>query len=295
MNIRSVIEQEQFYSLPVNDFIRLIHDEYPSELERLKTTYSIPVQTKPRTSEPSPSQILYHGEYDEVNRTLHGLTTPDDLYTVVTSIIINELRNLPTLAADLQRETATATGSQANHDLILYMVVRQAPRLNPCLERIPPSHREHLIRGTELGAVFNFGQMAQAELPLHMSILAKPVWEYYQKRQLKKIEESGDPLLTTPSGYATLDIPYGEKFTATRVCKYVDQHANNHPHFFGTINEVVTQGMKRKKNQGQLSGKITFIKDDPGRQMIGSFYPISNEDWTKFAYKEEGGGSESTS
>jgi hypothetical protein len=208
MNLRTVIEQGEFYSLPVNDLLRLVHDEYPSELERLKTAYSIPAQTKPHTSEPSPSQILYDAEYDEVNRTLvsllllrkihnndyigfvgsqptgpqrlressfawirslfqHGLTTPDDLYTLVTSIIINDLGKSPTLAADLQRETAAATGSQAkpNHDLILYLVVRQAPDLIPSLERVPPSHRDHLVRGIELGAVFNFGQMAQAECP----------------------------------------------------------------------------------------------------------------------------------
>jgi hypothetical protein len=44
--------------------------------------------------------------------------------------------------------------------------------------------------------------------------------EYYQKRRLKKIEESRDPLLTTPSGYAVLEIPYGERFTAARFVSF---------------------------------------------------------------------------
>ncbi|GIK05037.1 hypothetical protein Aspvir_009136 [Aspergillus viridinutans] len=117
-------------------------------------------------------------------------------------------------------------------------------------------------------------------------IVAEPEQKYHQRRRLRKIQESGDPLLTTPSGYAVLEIPYGERFTAARVRKYVDQHAKESPHFFGTIDEVVIQGMKRtKKNKGQLSGKVTFIKDDPGRQMIGSFHPITDDDWTKIAYE----------
>lgn len=33
-----------------------------------------------------------------------------------------------------------------------------------------------------------------------------------------------------------------------------------------------------------VSGKISFIKDDPGRQAIGSFNPITDDDWTEMAY-----------
>lgn len=29
-----------------------------------------------------------------------------------------------------------------------------------------------------------------------------------------------------------------------------------------------------------ISGHITFIKDNPGRQEIGSFNPITETDWT---------------
>jgi hypothetical protein len=29
-----------------------------------------------------------------------------------------------------------------------------------------------------------------------------------------------------------------------------------------------------------ISGSITFIKDNPGRQEIGSFNPINETDWT---------------
>ncbi|EPS35318.1 hypothetical protein H072_11324 [Dactylellina haptotyla CBS 200.50] len=206
MDLRSAIDNGQFYSLPFTDLLRLVRDEYPSELERLKTAYSIPVQSKTSPSEPSPSQILYNNDYDEINRTLVGLsmlrkihdgdyagfaggqqpaaqrlressfawtrslfqlglTTSDDLYTLITSFIISDLGKSPTLAEDLQRETTIEIGSQTkpNHDLILYLVVRHAPHLIPCLDRVPSSHREILIRSIEFGAIFNFGQMAQAE------------------------------------------------------------------------------------------------------------------------------------
>lgn len=33
-----------------------------------------------------------------------------------------------------------------------------------------------------------------------------------------------------------------------------------------------------------VSGKVSFIKDDPGRQEIGSFHPLTNDDWTEMAY-----------
>jgi hypothetical protein len=49
---------------------------------------------------------------------------------------------------------------------------------------------------------------------------------------------------------------------------------------FGTIHEVTVQGaIPTKRNNGKLSGKVTFIKDDPGRQMIGSFNPLTEDDW----------------
>jgi hypothetical protein len=51
---------------------------------------------------------------------------------------------------------------------------------------------------------------------------------YYRKRFLKKFDDGGEPTLTTSSGYAIHDIPYGERFTANRyalcipsLCKYI--------------------------------------------------------------------------
>src|SRR5581483_7584632 len=33
-----------------------------------------------------------------------------------------------------------------------------------------------------------------------------------------------------------------------------------------------------------VRGRIEFIKDDPGRQTIGSFHPITDDEWTTEAY-----------
>ena len=52
-------------------------------------------------------------------------------------------------------------------------------------------------------------------------------------------------------------------------------YRSQEPHLFGTITKVVYEGAER----GVLSGPVSFLKDNPGRQMIGSFYPLSEDDW----------------
>ena len=43
--------------------------------------------------------------------------------------------------------------------------------------------------------------------------------------------------------------------------------------------EIATQESKI-----YVSGDLSFIKDDPGRQAIGSFNPLTDDDWTEMAY-----------
>ncbi|KFH46191.1 hypothetical protein ACRE_030170 [Hapsidospora chrysogenum ATCC 11550] len=115
-----------------------------------------------------------------------------------------------------------------------------------------------------------------ARLIFFEEVLKKSVNPYRRRRLLKTIDENGEP---THSGYATLEIPYGERFTATRVRKFVALHSKE-PCVFGTVDEVLNRGATRaKKNQGKLKGRVKFLKDDPGRQMIGSFYPLTQDDW----------------
>lgn len=64
-----------------------------------------------------------------------------------------------------------------------------------------------------------------------------------------------------------------------RIQKYVTLNSKE-PLFFGNLHEVLQRGAEAtSKNQGKVTGKITFLKENPGRQMIGSFNPITEDDW----------------
>ncbi|PGH11964.1 hypothetical protein AJ79_04551 [Helicocarpus griseus UAMH5409] len=117
------------------------------------------------------------------------------------------------------------------------------------------------------------------------------------------------------SNYHTFTIPYGPKYTAKKIEKLiykkdlllnaewnkpkdrtVDLH--RHPAFFGTVEHVVDdccgfcpipvmeedKAVAEEEAKKYISGKIEFIKNDPGRQAIGSFNPITDADWTESAY-----------
>lgn len=116
---------------------------------------------------------------------------------------------------------------------------------------------------------------------------------YHQVRRLKKIAESGNE--ASHSSYTSHEIPYGRRFTPSkygfgplpllfniivltyvtkRVRRYVG-YRSQEPHLFGTARDVVHHGAKK----GKLAGPVAFLKDDPGRQTIGSFYPTTDDDW----------------
>ncbi|KAK4502688.1 hypothetical protein PRZ48_006114 [Zasmidium cellare] len=117
------------------------------------------------------------------------------------------------------------------------------------------------------------------------------------------------------SDYHTFTIPYGPKFHARKIEKLLytkdlllnaewnkpkDREVNlhRHPAFFGRTDDVfhdccgycpspATPEEKEAAEQESkiyVSGGISFIKDDPGRQTIGSFNPLSADDWTEMAY-----------
>ncbi|KAL7621369.1 hypothetical protein AAE478_008690 [Parahypoxylon ruwenzoriense] len=111
-------------------------------------------------------------------------------------------------------------------------------------------------------------------------------YRYRQERKLKRIGEAGDPMMTAPSGYARHELPYGERFTAEKVRDFVEKHTQE-PYLFGTIHQVLIEGTPSGQGNAKLGGPVRFLKDDPGRQMIGSFYPLSEKDWTKEAYNKE--------
>lgn len=76
----------------------------------------------------------------------------------------------------------------------------------------------------------------------------------------------------------------------------VDLH--RHPAFFGTVESIVKdccgtcppaltdedKEVAEQESKWFISGDLEFMKDDPGRQAIGSFHPITDTDWTEMAY-----------
>ncbi|KAL2859589.1 hypothetical protein BJX68DRAFT_276845 [Aspergillus pseudodeflectus] len=117
------------------------------------------------------------------------------------------------------------------------------------------------------------------------------------------------------SDYHTFTIPYGPKFHARKIEKLLytkdlllnaewnkpkDREVNlhRHPAFFGSVQDVIhdccgycpkpvtpeEEEVAAEESKIYISGEITFISDNPGRQEIGSFNPITDTDWTEMAY-----------
>lgn len=191
---------DALFMTPKGDLLRIVYREFTDDIDRLKRAYSIRDGPKKLPDSDSPSYILFESDYDEVNRTLVGflslrwihrgqyeqfvssqppdvrltkdsfewiehfyqevVTDSDALYALIASIIINDLGKDPQLALDYQALTGIDI-SDLNHDAILLKACQV--KLIKTLERLPFQYRKDIIQGLELGATFNFGQMAQAE------------------------------------------------------------------------------------------------------------------------------------
>lgn len=117
------------------------------------------------------------------------------------------------------------------------------------------------------------------------------------------------------SNYHTFTLPYGVKYSARKIEKLCytrdlllnaewnqpkdrKVYLHRHPAFFGRVDDVVKDccgfcpkpeteeehQIYEEESKIYVSGPISFIKDDPGRQQIGSFNPLSAADWTDMAY-----------
>lgn len=135
----------------------------------------------------------------------------------------------------------------------------------------------------------------------------RSVWgRWKSRRSLKRIDDSKDPSMVAEesSGYADLIILYGERTTAN---EYVTlrprsffalrpQYTNRAqsvrhgiidnaraPYMLGTIQDVTDPAKckwkLKSKAKRKLTKEVTFIKHNPGQQMIGSFYPLTADDW----------------
>ncbi|KAJ5313021.1 hypothetical protein N7508_003851 [Penicillium antarcticum] len=117
------------------------------------------------------------------------------------------------------------------------------------------------------------------------------------------------------SDYHTFTIPYGRNFNARKIEKLLytkdlllnaqwnqpkdrEVYLHRHPAFFGEAEHVIhdccgfcpqpaneeEKKVAEEESKIYISGDVSFIKDDPGRQEIGSFNPITETDWTEMAY-----------
>lgn len=117
------------------------------------------------------------------------------------------------------------------------------------------------------------------------------------------------------SNYHTFTVPYGPKIHAKKIEKLLftkdlllnaewnkpkDREVNlhRHPAFFGIAKDVISDccgfcpkpvtpeehNVAKEEAKKYVSGALKFIKDDPGRQAVGSFNPITTDDWTDMAY-----------
>lgn len=88
------------------------------------------------------------------------LNTPEDAYSLILSMIINDLGKNPSLASDYAQLKGEDI-SNVNHDMILLCAIEAG--MVPALNKLSSHHRDILTDGIRLGSELNFGQLAQAE------------------------------------------------------------------------------------------------------------------------------------
>jgi Ankyrin repeats (3 copies)/Ankyrin repeat len=147
-------------------------------------------------------------------------------------------------------------------------------------------------------------------------------WNYRKRKQLHGNVKESQPDDVAEwveedevSNYHTFTVPYGPKYNAKKIEKLLftkdlllnaewnkpkDREAtiHRHPAFFGSVNDVIhdccsfcpeprtDEDFLAAKEESKIfiSGNMSFLKDDPGRQAIGSFNPTTEDDWTEMAY-----------
>ena len=118
------------------------------------------------------------------------------------------------------------------------------------------------------------------------------------------------------SNYHTFTVPYGPKYHAKRIERLLytkdillnaewntkkdrtAPHLHRHPCFIGDAASVLKdccgfcpepitdeeREIIEEESKIYVHGDLRFMTDDPGRQAIGSFNPITDDDWTDMAY-----------
>ncbi|KAL7272073.1 hypothetical protein RUND412_005133 [Rhizina undulata] len=144
--------------------------------------------------------------------------------------------------------------------------------------------------------------------------------DFHKKGNLKvgETDEVAEWNFEDESGYQKFAIPYGKEWYATKIEKFFYRkdlflnaewnpvnkpphrtvNLHRHPVFFGSVDDVAgdccgfcpepidDEEIKAQEEEDKIyvRGPITFMKEDPGRQEIGSFYPLGPEYYTDMAY-----------
>ncbi|KAJ5078547.1 ankyrin repeat ph and sec7 domain containing protein secg-related [Anaeramoeba ignava] len=137
------------------------------------------------------------------------------------------------------------------------------------------------------------------------------VWGYLHPslKEDKKYVDSQE----NESDYSVVFLPWGKEWNAEAIQKVMyrkdmvlnsswydpDRKFHTHPCFFGTAEEIIGDccGAENCSNINldeelgpshmYVNGDISWMTVDPGQQSIGSFHPITDEDWCKDAYIPE--------
>ncbi|KAF8473823.1 hypothetical protein BDZ91DRAFT_339191 [Kalaharituber pfeilii] len=143
---------------------------------------------------------------------------------------------------------------------------------------------------------------------------AKPSGNVRNYKDLKANQTDEIPEWQTEegvSGYDTFIVPYGKAYYAKKIEKLfytkdmllnAEWNEMNRPPYreplWGPLQKLlkivvdIAQSLKlmerrlffEEESKRFVSGRVTFIKDDPGRQEIGSFNPLDANDYTDMAY-----------
>ncbi|KAK5550351.1 hypothetical protein LTR46_011645 [Exophiala xenobiotica] len=202
--LRVVVADKSIWTIPDPDLLEIIKSEFPSELQRLHNATFVQDTKTPSPESPSISEILYGKDYAEVNPLrwlwnndyetfvgrqspapvvlrresfawlrdiyLKGLQTSEEFYTLITSMVVNDLGKDPNLAKDYAQKESLDI-SKVNHDMILYHAAKAG--MLPALNRLTEENKTCLLLGIKLGSDFNFGQLEQAEnAPASLASLA---------------------------------------------------------------------------------------------------------------------------
>ncbi|EFW98964.1 hypothetical protein CMQ_4816 [Grosmannia clavigera kw1407] len=206
---------------------------------------------------------------------INTLQTDDDVQTLVTSIMINDLGKDNLFAEDYNNLTTQTMST--NHDMILLQVAKAVDKaartkdgeasekdkaviaLIPSFGKLNGTQRNQILQGLRLGSFFNFGQLAQAEnAPASLQAV---------RDMEPKLDETSFQLHVVEQLLDVAGAAGHVYWTSAR--KLIEPILEA----YRTVNEVVIDVMSRKLSPRQ--GYDSILKRREGRLRGLGFRPLS--------------------